>query len=72
MVLGAAQKPGDRGRTPAAERDIEDDQQVGSQIQVLQKNGVAHQLKRQRLDGSCAQQYPKRPATGARKLSNKM
>ena len=61
MVLGAAQqKPGDRGRTPAAERDIEDDQQVGSQIQVLQKNGVAHQLKRQRLDGSCAQQYPKK------------
>ena len=48
MVLGAAQqKAGDRGRTPAAERDIEDDQQVGSQIQVLQKNGVAHQLKRQ-------------------------
>ena len=61
MVLGAAQqKPGDRGRTPAAERDIEDDQQVGSQIQVLQKNGIAHQLKRQRLDGSRAQQYPKK------------
>ena len=61
MVLCAAQqKPGDRGRAPAAERDIEDDQQVGGQIQVLQKYGVAHQLKRQRLDGSRAQQHPEK------------